>query len=796
MKLPLSWLKEYADITLPLPELAHKLTMAGLEVSAIERRGGDWEHIVVGQVLAVAPHPNADRLKLATIDTGAERHTVICGAPNLAVGQRVAFAGLGARLINPQTGKAEALKAATIRGVKSAGMACSEREMGLSEEHTGILVLPPDSPLGAPLEQVLGDAILDIKVTPNRPDCLSVLGIAREVAALTGQAVREPDLSYPEAGAPLAGRATVEIEDAALCPRYCASLVEGVSVGPSPAWMQERLAACGMRPINNVVDITNYVMLEYGQPLHAFDYDTLMEHRIVVRRARPGERLQTLDGNLRELSPDMLLIGDGAGPVALAGVMGGAATEVSDETTNILLESANFSNTSIRRTSVGLRLRSEASLRFDKGLPRELPPIALRRATQLLLQLAGGRAARGVLDAYPGREERRPILLTGRRLAQVLGVSVPREEVARTLSSLGFQTEAKGEVDLSVTVPYWRTDIALPEDLAEEVARITGYDAIPTTTLAAALPAVQPQPLLALKERLRDLMVGCGLQEIVTYSLVGRALMDRAPGGPGAADAVRLANPMSPEQEYLRLTLRGGLLSTLSANARHEEAVRLFEVGRVYLPQAGDLPQEREMLAGAMAGPRHPPFWSQDGGGLDFFDAKGLLEESLCRLGVVAAFEPAEEPFFLPGRAARLRSGAVSLGVVGEVAPAVAEAFDLALRPVVCFELDLAALLPLVKEPRYQPLPRFPASTRDLALVVDEDVPAQRVLEVIRGFSLVGQARLFDVYRGEPIASGKKSLAFSLAYQAPDRTLTAAEVEGVHQRLVQKLETDLGAALR
>ncbi|MBI4215803.1 MAG: phenylalanine--tRNA ligase subunit beta [Chloroflexi bacterium] len=796
MKLPLSWLKEYVDITLPLPELAHRLTMAGLEVAAVERRGGDWEHIVVGQVLAVAPHPNADRLKLATIDTGAERHTVVCGAPNLAPGQRVAFAGLGARLINPQTGQAETLKAATIRGVRSAGMACSERELGLSQEHTGILVLAPDAPVGAPLEQVLGDAILDIKVTPNRPDCLSVLGLAREVAALTGQAVREPDLSYPEEGPPMAGRAAVEIEDAALCPRYCASLVEGVIVGPSPAWMQERLAACGMRPISNVVDITNYVMLEYGQPLHAFDYDTLREHRIVVRRARPGERLQTLDGQLRELTPDMLLIGHGAGPVALAGVMGGAATEVSDETANILLESANFSNTSIRRTSVGLRLRSEASLRFDKGLPRELPPIALRRATQLLLQLAGGRAARGIIDAYPGREERRPILLTGRRLAQVLGVSVPREEVERTLESLGFSVAAQGEADLSVTAPYWRTDIALPDDLVEEVARITGYDAIPTTTLAAALPAVQPQPGLELKERLRDLMAGCGLQEIVTYTLVGRALMESARDGLGVSAAVRVANPMSPEQEFLRLTLRGGLLAALAANARHQEAMRLFEVGRVYLPQAGDLPQEREMLAGALAGPRHPPFWSREGGSLDFFDAKGLLEEALCRLGVEASFQPTEEPFFLPGRAARLQSSTVSLGVVGEVAPAVAERFDIPLRPVVCFELDLAALLPLAAAPRYQPLPRFPASTRDLALVVDETVPAQRVLDLIRGFSLVGRVALFDVYRGEPVPAGKKSLAFSLAYQAPDRTLTAAEVEGVHQRLVQKLETDLGAALR
>ena len=405
MKVSLNWLKDYVNISLSSKELAEKLTMSGNEVGKIDVVGGSWEHVFVGQVTALDKHPNADRLKLATIDLGTERITVVTGAPNLEVGQKVPFAKVGARLIDGHTGEVAELKPAKIRGVRSEGMACSEKELGISDSHQGIMILPSDAPVGVPLSQYLGDTIYDIKVTPNRADCLSVIGIAREVAALTNQPTHIPDPSYAEEGEPIHNFISVEIADADLCSRYCASLVTGVKIGPSPQWMQQRLIAGGMRPISNVVDITNYVMLEYGQPLHSFDYSQIKGKKIIVRRARNDEILYTLDGMERNLNPDMLVIADQKEPVALAGVMGGANSEVIDPTTSILLESANFNNISIRRTSIKLNLRSEASSRFERGISPELAPIALRRATQLLLELAGGKAAKGIADVYPGKRE-------------------------------------------------------------------------------------------------------------------------------------------------------------------------------------------------------------------------------------------------------------------------------------------------------------------------------------------------------------------------------------------------------
>ena len=431
MRVPLSWLSELVDWALPAEELAHRLTMAGLEVGAVERIGGTWDGCSVGRVVAVEPHPNADRLTLCTVDTGDEQVRVVCGAPNVAAGQKAAFARAGARLYDSRSGELTTLKAATIRGVRSEGMVCSERELGLGPDHDGILVLPDDAPVGVPLERLLGDTVLDIDVTANRPDALSLLGVAYEVAAIAGTSVREPALDYPEEGPPIGEQVAVEVWDADLCPRYTASLVTGLTVGTSPQWMQDRLLRAGMRPINNVVDVTNYLMLELGQPLHAFDYNRVKERKVIVRQARPGETLLGLDGVLRRLGPPMLVIADAQDAVGLAGVMGGAHSEVSESTTAVLLESASFHPFNTRRTAGALRLRTEAALRFEKGLRPELPMVALQRATRLILEVAGGAAAKGIIDVYPGRREAAPVTLTSARLRQVLGVDVPAGEAAQ-----------------------------------------------------------------------------------------------------------------------------------------------------------------------------------------------------------------------------------------------------------------------------------------------------------------------------------------------------------------------------
>ncbi len=799
MKVSLNWLQHYVNLSLPAPELSEKLTMSGTEVDKVEIVGAGWEGISVGQVVALEKHPNADRLLLATIDLGEESTTVVTGAPNLEEGQKVPFARVDAQLIDGHTGKLEKLKPAKIRGVRSEGMVCSEKELGISDHHEGIMVLPPEAPVGTPLDQYLGDTILDLSTTPNRPDCLSVIGIAREVAALTGQDTHIPDISYEEPESLVEEWVSVEIADPDLCPRYCASLITNVTIGPSPQWMQQRLLASGMRPISNIVDITNYVMLEYGQPLHAFDYEQIKGKKVIVRQAKAGESLFTIDGIKRGLNQDMLIIADEKDPIALAGVMGGADSEVIDTTTSILLESANFNGPSIRRTSAKLNLRSEASSRFEKSISPDLAPIALRRATQLLTELAGGKAAKGIVDVYPGKREKKPILLPQERISRVLGLEFETGRVQEVLASLGFSSELAGAAgDLSVAVPYWRTDIQLADDIIEEIARIIGYDEIPTTMLRGEVPEHMPAPLLTLKDFARDILVGCGMQEVITYSLTSQAMLDKIDPQRKVGAALKVANPMSLEQEYLRTSLSGSLLASFSANERHEQnSIRLFEVGRVYSPRENDLPDEKEMLAGVLGGLRFDRSWLSGEDKLGFFDAKGILETLFSRLRVEVSFVPAEDPNLIPGRTAAVAAAGQKLGVLGEVHPRTAALFDISSQPVIFFEVDLVKLLPLTEGVlRYQPIPRYPEIARDLALVVDADIAASKVQGIIQSFPLVSQVTLFDVYSGDKVPQGKKSLAFSIRFQSLERTLTDEEVNRTQQKIIERLQQELGATLR
>ncbi|MFC1983911.1 phenylalanine--tRNA ligase subunit beta [Chloroflexota bacterium] len=800
MKIPLKWLKEYVDITLPSADVANKLTMAGMEVKGTQVIGGDWENIVVGQIIAINPHPNADRLTLPTIDLGTEQQTVVCGAPNLRVDDKIVFAPVGVQLIDGHTGQSFRLKSAKIRGVESSGMVCSEKELGISDSHEGIMVLPAEAPVGTPLADYMGDVIFDLDITPNRPDCLCVLGIAREVAALTGQGLPLPEASYEETASPVDRQVSVEIAAPDLCPRYCASLITGVKVAESPVWLQQRLLACGMRPISNIVDITNYVMLEYGQPLHSFDYDRIRGKGIIVRQATEGEAVVTLDGIERVLSADMLVIADKEGSVAIAGVMGGASSEVTQGTTAILLEAANFNPASIHYTGRRLQLPSEACMRFERGIRPELTVPALKRATQLIAQLAGGEVAKGIVDVYPGRQDQESILLSTSEIKTLLGVEFSLDQIVDALTSLGFackQGDSASEV--WVTAPYWRSDIHLAEDLVEEVARIIGYDKIPTTMLSQPLPRQNPEPILGLKKKAGSVLTGYGFQEAITYSLTSLEMLNKLLPElhPLEPMPLRMANPMTAEREYLRPNLRVNLLAAFPANRRYEEGgIRLFELGKVYLPRRNDLPDEPEVLCGILGGSRLEESWQGEDTLCDFYDAKGIVEGLLNQLEVDASFEEHKDESLCQGKQAAIVVDGNRLGVVGELHPRVLEAFEIS-EPVYLFEIDLTALLPYaVGHKMFQPIPRFPAIARDVALIVDTGITHQRVFNVITGFPLVEQVALFDVYSGDQVPRGKKSLAYRITFQSSTHTLTDEEVNEVQQQILDKLSSELGATLR
>ena len=802
MKAPINWLKDYVDVTLPPAELAERLTMAGFEVGEIINTGGSWDNIVIGQITAVNPHPNADRLRLTTIDLGKEQETVVCGAPNLNVGDKIAFARVGARLINPYNGEVEELKSAKIRGAVSSGMVCSEKELGISDSHEGIMVLSPEATVGIPLADYMGDTVLDLDITPNRPDCLSVIGIAREAAALSGQIPHIPEISYEETDSPIDKQITIEIDDPDLCPRYCASLITDVKITESPAWIQERLIACGQRPINNIVDITNYIMLEYGQPLHSFDYDRIRDKRIIVRRANDGEKFFTLDETERELTGNMLVIGDGKGTVAIAGVMGGLNSEVTENTTSILLEAASFNAASIHYTSHHLGLTSEASMRFERGISAGVTIPALRHATQLIAELGGGKIAKGIIDKYPGKKEPKPLMLAREKVEWVLGMKVKIDQIVAALTLLGFKCEAKGQ-KVQVTAPDWRSDIALDVDLIEEVARIIGYDKIPTTMLSDPIPQQNPDPTLILKRRIRQGLVGYGFQEIISYSLTSLELLSNLLPEPRPPEPLplRVVKPMTLEQEYLRPNLRANLLAALAANRRHEEgSIRLFELGKVYVPRENDLPAEPEVLCGVMNGSRVERSWLGGDNQFDFYDIKGLIEGMLGQLDIYATFEKSSDEGLHPARQAAImieeNNLRVKLGVIGELHPKVEDAFEIA-GPVCLFEINITSLLPFTTgHDMFQAIPRFPSTIRDLALVVDADITHRQVVDIVESFPLISEVRLFDVYSGKQVAAGKKSLAYRLVYQSPTHTLTDEEVNKVQQQILARLTKELGATLR
>jgi len=866
MLIPLSWLKEYVDINLPTDKLAKRLTLAGLEVAAIEQVGDWWdpETMRVGEVLAVHAHPNADRLVLVDVDYGGdEPQRVVTGAPNLFEyrGQsradgtlpmlKAPFARAGAVLIDAYSDERprpkKKLKSTKIRGVRSAGMVCSELELGLSEEHEGILLLPDDAPTGVPLRDYLGETVIELELTPDIARCLSLVGVAREVAALTGAALHLPPDEVQTAGDDAASDYfAVRIDEPALCNRYTGILIRDVEIGESPKWMQERLLHAGMRPINNIVDITNYVMLEWGQPLHAFDYDVLVERAqrvgdqtptIIVRRAAPNFQFTTLDDVTRQMDDSMLMIADTAGDIAIAGVMGGQESEVSEQTRTILLESATFESINNRRTAQQLRIPSEASYRFARGVPATLNPIAARRAAELMRRYANGRVVPGLVDAYPVPQPDQIVYTTESDMRRLLGVDLDRAQIAEALRPLDFAvrevdavadhapndaTFALQRVDdeplLECTAPWHRLDIRYPADLTEEVARMVGYEAIGTTLIDDVLPTQHRNPLLETEERIRDILVGIGLQEVIANPLTTienhlKLVVDRTAeprAVPRAVEDVEgyvaLTNPVTPERQYMRRSALVSALENLTYNLRFRQRLTTFELGRIYLPEEGDglLPSEERRLTITLTGPRQPEsfYTPESDEEMDFFDLKGVVETLLDALGMRAddvEFIAQPDTGTFGPRCAEVRVQGQSLGLMGEMHPRVRNAFDL---PDVRVNVADFRMEPLVKpewsiEPM-QPISNYPAVVEDLAFEVAESVTVRQVADAMRarGGELLVDVELFDIYRGAPVPTGHKSLAFRLTYQSTERSLSEKEVTQLRQRIIRGVEDAVGATLR
>lgn len=843
MKVPISWLRDFVDVDMPLPDLAECLTMAGLEVeeirfvglptpdvdaslpNAISGIGWDRDKFVVAEVREVVPHPNADRLVLCRLFDGEDEHTVLTGAPNLFPHKdqgplpdplKVAYARLGSILYDGHRPGWELmeLKTATIRGVESSSMICSEKELGISEDHEGVIILDADAHVGEALADYMGDAVFDIAITPNMARNANILGVAREVAALTGKELRAPDLEVDWEGPSIEGMVAIDIVEPELNPRFVAGLVRDVVIAPSPYEIRRRLLLAGMRPINNIVDATNYAMLEVGEPLHAFDYDVLRKRAgagvptIITRRAEGGESLTTLDGEHRKLEDFTVLVCDESGPLSIAGIMGGEESEVGEGTRNVLLEGATWDFINIRRSLSYLRLPSEAAYRFSRGVHPAMAERGVRRGLQLMGQTAAGVVARGLVDAYPLPAQPVQVTVSEADALRWLGLELSAEEMADLLRRLDFQVEVAGQT-ITATAPDHRLDIGEGvigmADLMEELARMYGYDRIPNRMLEEEL-APQPRKLRLEKlEALRDILVGLGLQEVVTYRLTSEEADGRSQISEKSAAAgnhLKVTNPSSRERAVLRQNLLSSVMEVVDSNSRNADQIALFEIGPVFhQTDSGGLPDEKDQLVVALAGYSQPPYWGQQERSLyDFFALKGLLETLFSRLHVgEVVFHPVEHPSFHPGKAAALRLGDQLAGDMGEVHPMVADRYGQIKWSVQAAILDVKTILDAMSLTYdLRPVPEFPAVLEDVAVIVDEDRPAALVEQVIReaGGRLLSDVRLFDLYRGDQLGEGVKSLAYSLVYQAQDRTLTDSQVAKVRQKIVAALEEQVGAKLR
>ena len=811
MNVTLNWLRTYIDFALSPSELAERLTMLGIEVESLKHLGAELAGIVVGKVNSVRPHPNADKLVVCQVDVGAAGVLqIVCGAPNVREGLLAPVATLGTVLPNGLT-----IKRAKLRGTESHGMLCSEKELGLSEDAAGLMELSAELAAGTPLAEALGldDVVMQLEITPNRADCLSLIGVAREIRADTGNPLKLPSSESSRGGFSYGERipTSVTIDAPALCPRYAARVIQGIRVGPSPEWLQRRLKSIGVGVINNIVDVTNFVLMEYGQPLHAFDYHKLAENRVVVRRAAEGEQLRTLDAIARELTPDMLVIADAEKPVALAGIMGGYDSEITEETSDVLLESAYFNPASVRATARALGIHTEASYRFERGTDPGAVIAALERAAHLIAELAGGTICEGIVDVYPGETPPCQIQLRPARVNFILGTAMEATEMVEILTGLGFHVSRADADSYQVTVPTFRADVTREIDLVEELARVYGYDNIPTTLPKGDIPIPEPDVKTEVRQRVKRFLLASGMMEAVNYSFCDRRCFDeiRLHENDARREAVQLRNPLSPEMSVLRTTLLPSLLENARHNHNHQiDSIALFEVSTVFLGGTARLQSastnacsidEPERVAGILAGEMGGGVYGDAYRAPDFFDIKGIVEGLLEVCGIADySLARTDEPSFHPGCNAAVLLSDERVGIFGEAHPEVLKNYELPYKAYL-FEFDMEALSAAATfSKRFEPISIYPKVQRDVAIVLNADIPAEAPVALIyaAGGEWVESVRLFDVYVGEPVSAGKKSLAYTIAYHSATETLTDKAVNRLHERVVARLHRELGAELR
>ena len=794
MNLPMSWLSDYTDITGVSPkEYADKMTMSGSKVEGVENLGAEIDKVVVGKVLTCEMHPDSDHLHVCNVDVGEEEPIqIVCGAPNVAVGQKVPVALNGAVL--PGGVK---IKKGKLRGVMSNGMICSHEEMGIEpsrlgyEPEYGILVLPEEAEIGSDVKELYGlnENVVEFEITSNRPDCFSIIGLARETAATFKKDFTIPEIKITENGGNINDMVAVEILDKDKCKRYCARVVKNVKIGPSPDWMRHRLEACGVRAINNIVDITNYVLLEYGQPMHAFDIRDIAGGKITVRRAADGEMIKTLDEQDRALINDDLVIADAERAIAIAGVMGGFNSEIKDDTTTVVFESAMFDAASVRLTAQRVGLRTEASSRYEKGLDYNNTVPAIERACQLVEMLGCGENVTGMIDVMGNVEDSVTIKFRPEKINAFLGTDVSTEEMVRIFKSL----EIKVDMDtMTLYPPSFRPDLQAEADIAEEVARFYGYDVIPTTLMTGATTCGIKTPQQKLESEISTILTSQGLYEIYTYNFQSPSMLDKLNVAADSAlrNQVKISNPLGEDTSVMRTTMAGSMLETLARNYNYRtKSAKFFELGRVYIPTtAGQLPDEPRTLMIGMYG------------GVDFYDIKGVCEEMFAQLRIsdVEYERLSDNPVYHPGRSAKIMLNGKQLGVIGEVHPSVARNFEIGTKTYMG-EIDFTAVFNAVNpDVKYVPLTRFPAVTRDFSIVVDKLTPVAAIEKVIKksGGKLLSKLELSDVYTGAQIPEDKKSVMYKAEFKAPDRSLTGEEADNLHAKIVKNLGSELGAELR
>jgi len=801
MLVSLKWLKDYVDVEMTPTELADALTMAGLEVDEIKQIKPAFTGVVCAEILSVKPHPSADKLSLCAVTDSIQTYPIVCGAKNIKAGDIVPLAKVGATIPGGYT-----IKSTVLRGEKSDGMLCSEEELEVGDDNSGIMQLPPGTALGKPLEEILdlGDTVLDVSITPNRADCLSMIGIAREVAAITGKKIKMPAGEVYESAEDINSITSVKIIDSDLCPRYTARMIKDVEIGPSPVWMKTRLEAVGLRSINNVVDVTNFVMLEMGQPLHSFDFRFLEEGRIVVRKSVQDEEFVSLDGKARKLEADTLLICDGVKPVAIGGIMGGLNSEVKDDTRIVFLESAYFNPSSIRRSARRLAMPTDAAFRFERGIDPEGVLAALNRAARLISDLSGGKVCKNYIDEYPAKVPAAAnIPLALNRVNAVIGTAIEGSEVIRILQSIGMEVKESELGQYSVTPPTYRVDITREIDLIEEVARLYGYDRVPVTLPDVAVTEMVVIPRLDLEERIRTVLTGNGYNEVINYSFISPQSVDYL--GLTENDErrrlVHIKNPLVEDQAVMRTTMIFALLDSLKKNANNGcFNLKLFEMGRIFLScGAGKLPEERNVLAGLLSGTIGEDLWNYRLN-VDFYDVKGCLDNlfSDLKTGYCRYVAENPEPFLHPGKSANIYLKDSKVGYLGEVHPDVKDRMDLKVNSYV-FEINLDMLVShIAGEVTYKEISKYPAVARDVAFVVDSSVQADYMLDIVlrQKEDLLENVGIFDIYAGKGLPDGTKSLGLRFSYRSPDKTLTDLEVNNVHERIVRKTIELTGARVR